>query len=236
MDFVSHVKDCIALAEKKQSQLTEEIALWHNYNPYEGMSTPRIRHLFNNLLNKKLASKHGISNTNYLEIGTWKGSTAVPALYKNDVDNYWLIDDFSQFNGGVLGNPYSRLLENFQTYLNIVPNLIQQDSFAVNCAEHNIRDVNFYFYDGEHNEYNQYRALTYFLDSMADEFVFIVDDYDGVSPKKGTEAAIQQLTNENKINVKYAKYLTSGAPVPGTTPDVESWYCGIFIAVIEKVK
>ena len=91
MDLTSHVIECINLAEQKQSKLTDEIALWHNHDPHEGMSTPRIRHLFNNLLDKNIANKHGITETNYLEIGTWKGSTAVPALYKNKFQSFLVL-------------------------------------------------------------------------------------------------------------------------------------------------
>ena len=145
MDLTSHVIECINLAEQKQSKLTDEIALWHNHDPHEGMSTPRIRHLFNNLLDKNIANKHGITETNYLEIGTWKGSTAVPALYKNNVNNHWLIDNFSQFNVNEYGSPYHSLLKNFDQYLNNTPNIIQKDSFSVNCEQHNIRNINFYF-------------------------------------------------------------------------------------------
>lgn len=234
MTMINHVINCIELAEQKKSKLTEEIANWHNNNDVEGMSAPKVRHLFNNLLDKDLCNTHGISNRNYLEIGTWKGSTAVPALYKNSVDNYWLIDNYSQFTGGILGNPYERLLDNFKLYLDTTPNIVKEDSFSVDCNFHNIRDVNFYFYDGEHSEASQRNAITYYIDAMADEFVLIVDDYDGDNPKAGTMAALNQLVNENKITVEYSRHLSTAGVVHYSSPD--SWYVGIFIGVIKKTK
>lgn len=233
MEMVSHVINCIELAEQKQSKLTEEIANWHNGDGNEGMSSPKVRHLFNNLLDKDLCKKYGIFNRNYLEIGTWKGSTAVSALYKNSLDNYWLIDNYSQFAGGSFGNPYERLVDNFKVYLNSTPNTVQEDSFSVDCGSHNIQDINFYFYDGEHSEASQRNAITYYIDAMADEFVLIVDDYDGDNPKVGTMSALNQLVSENKIEIKYSRHLSTAGIVNYSHPD--SWYVGIFIAVIKKI-
>lgn len=52
------------------SKLYSEPYLFH-----DRMSSPKVRHLLNNLCS--------LPSTSYLEIGTWKGSTWISALFQN---------------------------------------------------------------------------------------------------------------------------------------------------------
>jgi hypothetical protein len=68
-DYISHIEKSIENANAKKSQLLSSIL------NIPGMSNDQNRHFLNNLCS--------LSNTNYLEIGTWQGSTLISSLYKN---------------------------------------------------------------------------------------------------------------------------------------------------------
>ena len=74
LSLIEHVKQSIQNAELGISQLNSKIL------NLEGMSSDKVRHFLNNIC----SLEHG----NYLEIGVWKGSTFISALYKNKLQ--WL--------------------------------------------------------------------------------------------------------------------------------------------------
>lgn len=49
---------------------------------------------------------------------------------------------------------------------------------------------NVYFYDGNHTYESQYKALQYFTDVLAEEFVFIIDDWNWEDVRNATERVI----------------------------------------------
>jgi len=67
--LIKHVQFSIGAAEKGLSNLNENILNIH------GMSSAKNRHFLNNICN--------FPYVNYLEIGCWKGSTFISALYEN---------------------------------------------------------------------------------------------------------------------------------------------------------
>ena len=64
-----------------------------------GMSSKRNRHLLNNIVD--------MPDVNYLEIGVHKGSTFISALYQNDINYAYAIDNWSEF-----GNVEKTFLKN----------------------------------------------------------------------------------------------------------------------------
>src|SRR2546426_12350592 len=82
VDFVEHTLHSIFAAERGDSKLTSEIL------GLAGFSSPRMRHFLNNVCS--------FPSVNYLEIGTWKGSTLLSASYLNS-GQFTGIDNFSQF-------------------------------------------------------------------------------------------------------------------------------------------
>ena len=95
-DLIQHVERSIILASLGVSNLSKDIFY------LDGMSSPKVRALLNNLCDKK--------GTRYLEIGSWKGSTLISALYGNEhmVDLAIGIDCFNQFaDQGMIFNPIS---------------------------------------------------------------------------------------------------------------------------------
>lgn len=201
-----HILNSIANAERHESKLD------NRFNVLNGLSSKKVRHLLNNIVN----FPHAI----YLEIGVLTGSTFIAALYKNNITKAYCIDNWSDFQerGGkkdFLRNLRSFKISNYE--------LKEGDCFKLDLAW--IKDaVNVYFYDGDHSEESQYKALEYYLPVLADKFIFIVDDYDWEHIRNGTQKAINSLN----LQVKYEIHLQS------TGIRKDSWWHGLYIALLTK--
>src|SRR3990170_4857741 len=77
------IETCIDNANNLKSKIDQSIL------DIEGQSSPKVRHLLNNLCSFK--------NCKYLEIGSLLGSTFCSACYKNNLTRAVSIDNFSEF-------------------------------------------------------------------------------------------------------------------------------------------
>lgn len=128
---------------------------------------------------------------NYLEVGSWKGSTLCSPLYNKNVKNSYSIDDYSQF-----GNPRESLMYNINRFVNKNHVHIEGNCFNLDLVKNKIQDIDVYFYDGGHLTSEQYDAIKYYINSLSEVFILIVDDWNGVGDtnvKKGTMDAINDL-------------------------------------------
>lgn len=153
---------------------------------------------------------------NYLEIGVWYGSTAIAGLKGNTNKlNYWVVDNFSQF-----GSPKQDFLNNWNDNIGGDPNLIDEDCFKINLQQKGIKDIDVYFYDGDHEEKDHYLALQYYYESMADSFIYLVDDWCWPKVQTGTFRAIQELNLKVEMHVGFYGYENSNG-----------WWngCGVFV-------
>lgn len=207
--LVVHVKQSIKNAEQGLSKLSPEIL------SIEGMSSNKVRHLLNNLC--------ALANTHYLEVGCWKGSTWISALYGNNhsITNAVAIDNWSEFGG-----PEKDFLNNCSYFLNgITYQYYSVDSFKLDVRKAIPDPVNVYFYDGNHSELAQEMALTYYDSVFADEFILIVDDWNWQNVRQGTHNAIIKLNYQ----------IIASFVLPALfTGDKENWWNGIYVAVIRK--
>jgi len=182
----------------------------------EGMSGIRYRNFINNLIADPIVK-------NYLEIGVWKGSTAIAALYGNVVKlhSYWTIDNWAEFSG-----PRNEYVKNFADHVGADPHLIDGDCFAVNLGVHDISDVDVYFYDGGHDREHHRKAVTHYLGGMKDSFIFLVDDWAWEDVKNGTFDGIKQagLTIDFQLELM---------PPPGIQCP-QTWWNGVGIFVLSK--
>lgn len=210
--LIKHVKKSIEQAKTETSQVTREILA------IEGMSSPKNRHLLNNICS--------LPHANYLEVGVWKGSTFISALYKNKLHSAIAIDNWSEFNG-----PKDVFSQNVKTFLdpkNIT--ILETDAFSLDKQKTFKQPINIYFYDGDHSFEAHKAAFTYFNDFFADTFIAIIDDYCYDAPQenaiqRGTKAAIQELG----YNILYEEILTARH-----NQDTGTWWNGLFVAVIAK--
>ena len=80
----------------------------------QGFSGAKTRHLYNNLCSFR---KPDGSETEYLEIGTFAGSTFVSALYGNGHVFGTGIDNFTELTEGAYGDPKDDFFRNVSTFL-----------------------------------------------------------------------------------------------------------------------
>ncbi|MGA8164088.1 MAG: hypothetical protein WB791_03565 [Waddliaceae bacterium] len=201
--FVNHVKTCIEAAECESSKLNPEVL------KIAGMSNAKVRHLLNRLCT--------LSDSVYFEIGLWKGSTFIAALYGNE--NY-VIDAIGVDNWSKFGGPKKEFFSNCARFLPHLPyRIYSNDSFTLQKSLFKY-PVTIYFYDGDHSELNQEKAFTYFNDIFDDVFIAIVDDWNRPHIPRGTFSAFKKLG----YKILYERIL----------PSTEQWWNGLYIAVIQK--
>jgi len=204
--MIEHVKRSIDNAISHKSKLTKEIL------SLEGMSSIPNRHLLNNL-----ADMPGL---NYLEIGVYTGSTFIATLFGNKFNSAYAIDNWCQFNGNP--NTFKRNCEQFGVNDYV---LLEGDSFNPGPIA-GIKDkINMYFYDGDHELESSRMSLTYYYPVMADEFIFVVDDFDWWTTEDGVKLGIEEVG----LDVLYEKHLRSNS-----TNDNDTWWNGIYVSILKK--
>jgi hypothetical protein len=166
-----------------------------------------------------------VPDARYLEIGSWKGSTACSAMYGNTC-KVVCIDNWSEFFMG------THAKEDFHKNTDAVVDdkidfTFYEDDFR-NVDQSKLGKFNVYLFDADHSEQIQYEALTLTQDILDDTFTFIVDDWNDVDRvQAGTNRAIAELGLEvvAKMEIFYK------SPV-----DCERspWHNGYFIAVVKK--
>jgi hypothetical protein len=178
--LINHVNKSVDDANNNISKLPASIL------DMDGMSGNKTRHLYNNICS--------LEGANYLEIGTWKGSSFISASYGNKVNSI-VIDNWAEFNG-----PKDEFLSNVDKFCpDIKFNFIEKDCFQVNEDEiKSIYDsVDIYLYDGAHDYESQRKAITYYKNLFSKYVIIIVDDFRSDTPswanvKKGTYDGIEE--------------------------------------------
>ena len=208
-DLVDHVKKSIRLAENEISNLNSDVL------KIQGMSSPKVRHLLNNLCSAK--------NTSYLEIGCWKGATWISSLYGNrdKISNAIAVDNWSEFGG-----PFDQFVSNSLRFLSDHQQypLYSKDCFSLSLDVFS-KPVNVYFYDGDHSAWSQENAFVYYNDVLNSVFVAVVDDWNYEPVQKGTRLAFKNLGYE----VLFERILPASY-----TGDESQWWNGLYVAVVRK--
>ena len=226
-------KSASPLAEKVDTALHAAMAK-DDLNPdvgiysIDGMSGKKYRYFINTLM-------ASLGPTRYLEVGSWMGSTLCSAIHGNKVTAV-AIDNWSEFGG-----PKDAFLHNLKTY--ITPDahvtLVEADFRAV-LYEKLPGPFPVYLFDGPHDAVDQYEGLKLALPCLADQFVFIVDDWNWSRVREGTLAAISRCD----LTVLY------GAGIRTTNNDISpehllpikdfravrdfDWHNGYFITILAK--
>jgi hypothetical protein len=207
--LIEHVKQSIANAEKGISKITPQILAIH------GLSSAKNRHLLNNLCS--------LSGTHYLEIGCWKGSTFISALYQNQdhISSAIGIDNWSEFGG-----PYVEFHSNCQTFLSQIPyQFYSSHSFALNPNEIIHSPINIYFYDGDHDVHAHALAFIHYNSVFDESFIALVDDWNWSAVREGTFYAFNMLDYEILYEIELPAQ---------SNGDLCNWWNGLYIAVIRK--
>jgi len=226
------IDECIEKAYKHESNLNNDVLA------INGMSSPKVRHLLNNLCSR--------DNTSYLEIGSWRGSTLISSIFKNKIKHAVAIDNFSQFvdphpkTGEWLFltdkkefqkpiHPKVELYNNLELFKNDTK--CNLNIFDCDCQDIDLHDAlwdfapfNVYFYDGEHSYKSQKLGISNYLKHLSKDAIIIVDDWNASDASQGTLDAIGEA---GKI-IKYKKELFTKMNC-----DRDSWWNGIGIIVCE---
>lgn len=188
LEFLSnHVNQSVAKAILEIGNLPESIL------NLEGMSSHGNRILLNHICS---------INGRYLEIGSWKGSTFISALYNNtmfgtSIDNHQEFKDCEfKTSEDELKHTCSKHLTNGEKY-----EIITADCFGNDINLKGLYTV--YFYDGLHRYEDQYNAIKHYYNNLDSIFIYICDDYSIDSVEKGTKDAFRdmdiQVISEHKL-------------------------------------
>ena len=196
-ELINHVETSVEKANKNISKLTTDIL------SLDGMSGNKTRHLYNNICS--------LNNANYLEIGTWKGSSFISSLYENNI-NPIVIDNWTEFNG-----PKDEFISNVNR---LCPdkgfNFIEKDCFKVTDDEikSTYDSIDIYLYDGAHDYESQRKAITYYKHLFSKYVIIIIDDFRSDTPawanvKRGTQDGIEEsglIVHYNKEIITYQEH------------------------------
>lgn len=214
------------LVEAWFASLAMEVDLPDGIRYMHGMSGKKYRYLINHLVKNTPDSR-------YLEIGSWAGSTACSAIWKNKV-KATCIDNWSEFGG-----PKDAFMSNIQYCLDnqlnpddIDFNFIESDYRAVNYAE--IGKHNIYLFDGPHETKDQADGISLVQPALDDEYVLIVDDWNAYNIQEGTIDAI--MSSKNTIVAQIEVLTTTDGTHPAICREMSDWHNGYMIAVMSKNK
>jgi hypothetical protein len=212
------------LADNIKSSFDRAIAADHklpnNVLRMQGMSGIKYRMLINNLI-------ASIGDARYLEVGSWSGSTACSAIYGNAV-TATCIDNWSEFGG-----PKNEFHNNINAVLgsDIDFKFIENDFRQVDFT--NIGKFNIYLFDGPHETIDQYDGIAMAMPALDDQFILIIDDWNGSGPRDGTMNAVSNLG----LTVLYSITIRTTDDGSHAAPAFENsdWHNGYFIALVSKI-
>lgn len=185
----------------------------------EGMSGLRYRLLVNALVARMPGAR-------YLEVGSWRGSTAAAALHGNAAHGL-CIDNWSLFGG-----PKEEFLRTMEVVAGPPASWehLEGDFRQVDYARLGAFDV--YLFDGPHGQQDQYDGVTLAQPALAATHVLVVDDWNWPAVRLGTLQALRDLHVglHACLEVRTTLDGTHGEP-RGKDSD---WHNGYFVAVVGK--
>jgi len=213
-----------AILKSFEHSLTQTTTLPDWLITMESMSGKKYKNFINQLISN-------VKNPRYLEIGTWTGSTACSAMYKNNV-TCTFVDNWDQFNP--IGNVKNLFFEYTQRCLSEG----QGASFKFKESDFrkidysNLGKYNVYFFDGPHEEQDQYDGVVYAQPALEDEFIFICDDWNWNQVRTGTAKAFSDLGLEILYSLEIRT--TNDGSTPEVVYETSDWHNGYFIASCRK--
>lgn len=186
------------------------------------LTSIKIRHLLSNL---------GSLGTAYLECGVHKGGTFTATVANSDnLKHIYAVDSFeSDVRDDFPAQPIFLSNANAFVPTTSIFKMIVSDCFRVDLSDITV-PIDLYLYDGGHSEKDQEMALTYYLPVLANEFIFICDDYDWIEVQKGTQEGIRK----SNLEILFEKHLVSNKSREEGGHDNDSWWNGFYVALLKK--
>jgi hypothetical protein len=216
VEKIFEIENSILLAQFNKSGIDPKII------EKEGASGTFGRHLHNNL--GRIFGK----DLSYLEIGTQRGLSFCTALINNEYSYACVIDNWCQ------GEFRKEFNENVEQFLKDKKfDLYDQDCWAIDLKEQIKQKINFYFYDGCHEQPSHEKAFTYYNEALDDTFLCMIDDWNCERVRAGTRGAFAKLNykilhERSLFTENYDSRMGWGVGDPRT------WWNGLFVALIEK--
>ena len=188
MDLTRHVIKAMNKANTFETKLPREVL------EMEGMSGLKTRIFYNELCSLEFPGRV----TNYLEVGVWKGSSTCSALYGNKNLNTYVVENWSEFTG-----PKNDFETNIKTLVGEAQVTIIEDNFDTFDITRVKDKIDVYLYDGNHSEESHFLALERIWPCLADESIFVVDDWNLPEVQRGTRKALMGKTVLGEFIVTY---------------------------------
>jgi len=218
MDLVKHVAKCFEKANKSETRLSKDVL------GLEGMSGHKTRILYNELC----ALVRDGRPTQYLEVGTWKGSTLCSAMYQNPQCHGTVIENWAQFGGPK--TEFEKNVDKFDFKNRLTVFETDIFSFDFTKLEH---PIDIYVYDGAHDAMSQYKGITQVWDALATQAIIVIDDWNLYHVRRGTLNALRDV-EANILKCFEITYTTDGhSHTPVSIASQEFWN-GIGVFVISK--
>jgi len=183
--YIKHSISSYEMANNNISKLNEEIL---NLQGYTGNKT---RHLYNNLCN--------IDDINYLEVGSWLGSSLISSLYENNCKGI-AIENWSEGHIGSNQESFKIFQQNTNNFLkNKNFHLIEKDCFTIDENDVKESSVDIYLYDGNHESHFHELGINYFERFLSKYSIIIVDDWSWNKVQVGTYNGFQK----SKLNIHH---------------------------------
>lgn len=150
-----------------------------------GMSGDGIRQILNRL---------AASSNVYLECGVYCGLSFTSAMYNNTtLQRAIAIDSWAEFTNQGRINPRKEFLAAVEKYYpkEIPFTLIEQDHWSVKGLP---EQPDLFYYDGDHSELSQQKALTHYGPMCTEYFTYCVDDWNWERVRKGTLKGLDHFT------------------------------------------
>jgi len=212
---IEAIELAISKADQLQSKLTDEV----RNVPFLG--SLKIRALLNNI---------GELGTHYADFGCHKAGSMCSAIYGNDNLKYITAIDSWESDHMQGDKAYPVFIENVNKYIpkRADLNIIIEDVFKVDLS-HIKAPIDIYSYDCGHSYLDQKMALTYYRGALADEFIYLCDDWTYGEVKEGTMAGIE----EGGYEILFEKELLNTTQGEDLHLNTE-WWRGYYVALLKK--
>lgn len=218
MNYKNHIESCIEYANLLVSKLPMEIL------NIQGMSSYKVRHLLNNICR--------IPNCNYVEVGTYEGSTFCSSIYQNNINatciDVWHREQGSLSKSKFFDNISKLILKNDQ--MQSTYKIIDKDYFSLDLSEiSNHGTIDIFFYDGPHSKEDTEKAIIKFWPLLKDTSILIIDDWDDIDVHAGGILALD-IFKKDIIQT----WQLPGDPNRAFNHHSQWWWNGILICLINK--